>query len=231
LAWLWQGRGSAWACVDPDDFEIPQDGVDQDCDGADGIHQKFWAGFSWFSGVPSGWSTTGTVGPDKLTLAPGESVTWTGSLLVGFGGQVMMIDADQTPTEGGCLVAWKWRPPGGGPWSGTVQVLNLGTTWYAPTAGTSVTPLVVEEIVIDCSAAVAGDTQLDWLVLQNSKVPFPPFEDLELSWSDTDMPWGGFNTSMTLRGGDRVQSSKGLYQGMVATLDVPAHGAAHRARR
>jgi hypothetical protein len=132
----------------------------------------------------------------------------------------MMIDADQTPTAGSCLVGWEWRHLGVGPLLTATATLEVGTAWYTPTAGDSRTPLVVEEISIDCSGATAGDTQLDWLVLQNSKVPFSPLEDLELSWSDMDMPWGGFNTSITLRGGDRVQGTEALFQRMVAVLDV-----------
>ncbi len=51
---------------------------------------------------------------------------------------------------------------------------------------------------MDCTAASTGDAQIDWITLQNSDYPFPPAEDIDLTWWDTDMPEGGYDTHLTL---------------------------------
>ena len=250
LARPWQGGGEALADSDGDGFdacgpgeffdcdcdpsdigihpaatEKPDDGDDDDCDLADGIHLEIWEDMNDWSGDPpsSAWSTDGIKAADAVVLGPGEVLTWTGSRQVRFGRLHVSIDAGSAPggADGTCDVELTTAPIGGGPSSTATATLLEGSFAYS----LSDPEVKVLEIQVDCAGATGDVAAIDWLVLQNSDIPFAPPEDLDLTWWDTDMPEGGYDTSTVLRGGELCdEPCEPVYETLLAACDVGGFG-------
>jgi len=205
--------------------ETPDNGHDEDCDGADGIHPKMTQAFNgWGTPPPSGWSTAGTVtkNADNVSIDASSSVTWTGSRAVAFGKLHVIVDADTAPSAPACDLDVTWEPLAGGSSTTETATLLSGTndySWAGP-----VTPLKLTEIKFDCPAGTGSTADIDWMVVQNGSDPFPPIADIDLDWSDTDAPQGGFDSAIRLRGGDRSDTLPGLYQGLLGSIDVGGVG-------
>ena len=206
--------------VNPGATEEPANGVDDDCDLADGVHQKIWEDMNdWTSDPPTApWSTTGTKDPDRVTLAPGEVLSWSSSRNARFGYIHVVIDAATAPSgaDGTCLVELTTTPIGGGAPTTTSATLIAGTKAY-PLSNPEVT---ITQVKVDCSGATGGTAGIDWLVVQNSDVPFPPATDLDVAWWDTDMPEGGYNTHVVLRGGSLLDGEDSPYDTLFGAGDV-----------
>ena len=174
----------------------------------------------WSSSPPgTGWSTDGLETNDAVVLGPTDVLTWTGSRGVRFGRLHVVIDADTAPSGavGTCVVALTTTPFAGGAPTTTMATLQEGTHAYA----LSDPEVKVQELKIDCASAIGGLATIDWVVLQNSDVPFAPAGDLDLTWWDTDMPEGGYDTHAVLRGGQLCDlPCESTYETLLASGDV-----------
>lgn len=81
--------------MNPAATEIPDNGTDEDCELADGIHFKLREGMNDWGGDPpaAAWSTDGVKGVDAVVLSPGDG----GNLAEGRCAKTQKIEAIEAP--------------------------------------------------------------------------------------------------------------------------------------
>ncbi len=181
--------------MNPTELEVVGDGQDPDCDDRDALRRFLGVGF--FSAGT--WTTTGTVTFPAGNLRVGDaaagdsSAKRTFNLLrtTGYSGVMVDIEAAGGPA---CAVTLHTGPagsPGSTPNPGTLPS-GADTAWIP--IGEIAVPHVLKSISVDCPAT--GFVLLDWFVVQNADLAFPPGPELSIDWHDTRTPGGGWTTTV-----------------------------------
>lgn len=194
----WTKPGSPGDCddydntINPGQMEDGFDGIDHDCDGSISIRRDYVSAFETWAGVTAEWSPShATVSGGELVLTPTLTepgrVTLANTLAWSYGRPVVVITTTSAPTSGCNLIATGSN--GGG---SLVQSLSVGTQAISLAstlkAGGNLTLLR-----LDCGAGT-GSATIDWLALQNSDYPFPPLNDIELTFDTMGTPYEGRTT-------------------------------------
>lgn len=201
--------GPAWAAA-----EVPLNGVDEDGDGSDGIRVDLWATFPKAT-APFGWSASGggAFGIDKASVTGAGHVQWTGTKPFLHGDLFVGVDVDSLSGSCNLTVDWQPLPLPSATTSSTVP-LSMSTDTYEIPMVTG--PLQITKIKLGCGTF--GSMTVDWVTVQNGDDAFPPPGDVDVTWTDIDVPLGGYETHTTLRG---IHSQSGpVPTGLLAATDV-----------
>ncbi len=194
------------ATVNPSEFEVVGDGVDSDCDGRDALRR--YLSTSFFSSAT--WTPSGTVSFPAGNLKVGDgsaaasSAKRTYNLARTSGATGIMVDIDDL--AGPACSVTVTTGVGGGPGTPYTQSLGTAATTVWLELGEVIVPHTLRDVEFDCPDAAM--VEVDWLVVQNAELVFPPSTELSIDWHDTRTPGGGWTTSIV-----RDDDTQWLYMG------------------
>ncbi len=129
----------------------------------------------------------------------------------------LLVDVTQGNSSITCSVILKAQPYP----SGTVVTSTLNfpaatgiQTFNFPVSVKS--PMNLTQVKFSCGSGTLART-VDWLSIQNGTTPWAPGDDINLSWSDTQLPAGGSNNVVISAGADGLYTASDV--GGVAWYD------------